>query len=154
LLGTIRYDDGHSQVAAELTTPSGPVLYDWLRRMVDGGCSAVAMEVSSHALVQERVAGLELNAAVMTNIGRDHLDYHADLESYVQAKALIKERLLRGDGTGSGTLVYNGDDPLLTSIPTGSIPTIGFHAQTGSGSAGASALQLTAAKLGLDGTHL
>lgn len=154
LLGTIRYDDGHNQEPAPLTTPSGPVLYDWLQRMVDQGCRSVAMEVSSHALEQERVAGLELDTAVMTNIGRDHLDYHADMESYVAAKALIKERLVREGGKGEGTLVLNGDDPRLSMIPTGSTPVLRFHAREGAGSAGPSALQLVEASVGLAGTSL
>ena len=79
LMGTIRYEDGQTTLPAPLTTPGGPVFYHWLQNMVTNGCTAVALEVSSHALDQERTAGLNLDVAVMTNLGRDHLDYHVDL---------------------------------------------------------------------------
>ena len=57
------------------------------------------MEISSHALDQDRTAGLGLDLAVMTNLGRDHLDYHQDMNQYLQAKARILD-LLRPDGEG------------------------------------------------------
>lgn len=122
LLGTIRYDDGRQQETAPLTTPDGPTLYTWLARMRAAGCRAVAMEISSHALSQERVAGLELDVAVMTNLGRDHLDYHGDAEAYLAAKVRIIERL-RPD---RGVLVVNGDDPALAGITAGVHPVVRF----------------------------
>ena len=83
--------------------------------MVDDGCRSVAMELSSHGLDQERTAGLGLDVAVMTNLGRDHLDYHRDMEEYLAAKARIMD-LLRPGAAGTGTgrpgkLVLNLDDP-------------------------------------------
>jgi UDP-N-acetylmuramoyl-L-alanyl-D-glutamate--2,6-diaminopimelate ligase len=71
------------------TTPEAPVLHALLATMAQAGVSAVVMEVSSHALVQGRVGGVRFAAAGFTNLGRDHLDFHADLEAYFQAKALL-----------------------------------------------------------------
>ena len=71
------------------TTPEAPALHALLADMADSGVEAVVMEVSSHALVQGRVGGVRFAAAGFTNLGRDHLDFHGDLESYFQAKALL-----------------------------------------------------------------
>jgi UDP-N-acetylmuramoyl-L-alanyl-D-glutamate--2,6-diaminopimelate ligase len=71
------------------TTPEAPVLHGLLAAMEEQGVGAVVMEVSSHALVQGRVGGVRFAAAGFTNLGRDHLDFHGDLESYFQAKALL-----------------------------------------------------------------
>ncbi len=72
-----------------LTTPEAPILAARLRAMVDEGIEAVAMEVSSHALVQERVTGIRFDVGVFTNLSPDHLDYHGSLESYFAAKARL-----------------------------------------------------------------
>ncbi len=88
-----------------LTTP-GPVdLARLMRDLVDGGIGAVAMEVSSHALDQGRVAALRFKAAVFTNLTRDHLDYHGTLEAYRAAKLRLLELL-----KPAGTAVLNADD--------------------------------------------
>jgi UDP-N-acetylmuramoyl-L-alanyl-D-glutamate--2,6-diaminopimelate ligase len=71
------------------TTPEAPVLHALLATMAESGVSAVVMEVSSHALAQGRVGGVRFAAAGFTNLGRDHLDFHGDLESYFRAKALL-----------------------------------------------------------------
>ena len=89
LLGTIEIDDGRDVKPAELTTPGAVELSGILNRMVEHGCSAVAMEVSSHALEQGRVAGMEFAAGVFTNLSGDHLDYHGSMEMYAQAKAQL-----------------------------------------------------------------
>jgi len=71
------------------TTPEAPALHALLASMAESGVSAVVMEVSSHALVLGRVGGVRFAAAGFTNLGRDHLDFHGDLEEYFQAKALL-----------------------------------------------------------------
>ncbi|GAA3171039.1 UDP-N-acetylmuramoyl-L-alanyl-D-glutamate--2,6-diaminopimelate ligase [Blastococcus jejuensis] len=71
------------------TTPEAPALHALLATMAESGVSAVVMEVSSHALVLGRVGGLRFAAAGFTNLGRDHLDFHGDLEDYFRAKALL-----------------------------------------------------------------
>ena len=71
------------------TTPEAPALHALLAAMAGAGVSAVVMEVSSHALVLGRVGGIRFAAAGFTNLGRDHLDFHGDLEDYFQAKAML-----------------------------------------------------------------
>jgi UDP-N-acetylmuramoyl-L-alanyl-D-glutamate--2,6-diaminopimelate ligase len=71
------------------TTPEAPALHALLATMARSGVSAVVMEVSSHALVLGRVGGIRFTAAGFTNLGRDHLDFHGDLEDYFQAKAML-----------------------------------------------------------------
>lgn len=87
------------------TTPDPLALQGWLARFRDAGARHVAMEVSSHALHQQRTAGVQFDTAVFTNLGHDHLDYHHDLDDYAAAKAgLFASRGLRA-------AVLNADDP-------------------------------------------
>jgi UDP-N-acetylmuramoyl-L-alanyl-D-glutamate--2,6-diaminopimelate ligase len=78
-----------TEVPSVRTTPEAPALHALLAGMADDGVSAVVMEVSSHALVLGRVGGIRFAAAGFTNLGRDHLDFHADLEDYFAAKAQL-----------------------------------------------------------------
>jgi UDP-N-acetylmuramoyl-L-alanyl-D-glutamate--2,6-diaminopimelate ligase len=98
-LGTLGYflPDGQ-KIAAERTTPESSDLAVILRATVDAGGKAVAMEASSHGLMQNRLAGLEFQAAVWTNLSRDHLDYHGDMESYYRAKRRLFDKHLAADG--------------------------------------------------------
>jgi UDP-N-acetylmuramoyl-L-alanyl-D-glutamate--2,6-diaminopimelate ligase len=79
--------------------------------MIDEGCRACAMEVSSHALALRRVDGVRFAAAVFTNLTRDHLDFHADMEDYFQAKRRLFEMLPR-----DRSAVINADDPRAQSL--------------------------------------
>jgi len=149
LLGTIRYDDGRESEEAPLTTPGGPVFYSWLARMVQSGCRSAAMEISSHALDQGRTAGLELDVAVMTNLGRDHLDYHTDMADYLQAKARILDLLRPG-----GAVVLNRADSHLGTLDLQGHPCVGFDSRPGGRPLGPQDITLRSARLGLEGTRL
>ena len=96
LMGTILIDDGKTRAPAELTTPGAAAIAPLLQRMRDNGCNGVAMEVSSHALEQGRVAEIDFEVALFTNLSGDHLDYHGNMDSYANAKAKLFEHL-RGD---------------------------------------------------------
>jgi UDP-N-acetylmuramoyl-L-alanyl-D-glutamate--2,6-diaminopimelate ligase len=89
LLGTIENHDGRVSEPATLTTPAAGTLHEWLARMQANGATDAAMEVSSHALDQQRLAGIQLQSAAVTNVTRDHLDYHGTYESYWTAKTQI-----------------------------------------------------------------
>ncbi len=97
LLGTIEARVGGAIEVVAHTTPESADLQRLLARMRDAGDTACAMEVSSHALAQHRVAGLRFAAALFTNLTRDHLDYHADVEEYYRAKRAL---FIRPDGEG------------------------------------------------------
>lgn len=88
-LGTLWYDMPGQKIMAPNTTPGAEVLVPLLRQMADGDVSHCVMEVSSHALEQRRVYGLEFEIAMFTQLTQDHLDYHKNMESYFQAKRLF-----------------------------------------------------------------
>ncbi len=96
-----------TEIASERTTPEATDLAPILRQALKAGADNVAMEVSSHALCQDRIAGIEFDVAVWTNLTRDHLDYHGEMESYFEAKRrLFTEHLAAG-----GRRVLPVDDP-------------------------------------------
>ncbi|MGC8830267.1 MAG: UDP-N-acetylmuramoyl-L-alanyl-D-glutamate--2,6-diaminopimelate ligase [Verrucomicrobiia bacterium] len=86
LIGTIRYEIGERVIPAWRTTPESLDLQSMLYQMTREGCKACVMEVSSHALDQKRVLGIEFDAAVFTNLTQDHLDYHKNMDNYYEAK--------------------------------------------------------------------
>jgi UDP-N-acetylmuramoyl-L-alanyl-D-glutamate--2,6-diaminopimelate ligase len=155
LLGTIRYDDGREQVPAPLTTPGGPVLYAWLARMAAAGCRAAAMEISSHALDQERPGELALDVAVLTNLGRDHLDYHGDMAHYLAAKARIMDLLRAGPHRGKpeGVVALNVADEALAGLGTGGLRCLRFAAGRTPASVPVD-LAVTDVQLSLTGTRI
>lgn len=89
LIGTNEIVIGEESVPAERTTPESYELQKILRQMADNGCGYVVMEVSSHALVLSRVAGLRFAVGVFTNLSQDHLDFHGNMDNYARAKALL-----------------------------------------------------------------
>jgi UDP-N-acetylmuramoyl-L-alanyl-D-glutamate--2,6-diaminopimelate ligase len=93
VLGTVGYSIASEMRPATHTTPEAPEVQRLLREMVDRGCTAAAMEVSSHALALRRVECTRFAAGVFTNLTRDHLDFHADMESYFAAKRRLFEML-------------------------------------------------------------
>jgi UDP-N-acetylmuramoyl-L-alanyl-D-glutamate--2,6-diaminopimelate ligase len=119
VLGTVSYRIGNEVREATRTTPEAPDLQRLLREMVDQGCGGCTMEVSSHALSLARVDGITFAAGVFTNLTRDHLDFHADMDAYFRAKRRLFEML----PAGAPSLV-NLDDPRGPSLlEAGGTPT-------------------------------
>ena len=104
-IGTLGFGIGNQLTPDKLTTPDVVSLQARLQHFLQQGCEIVAMEVSSHALQQYRVNGCDFDIAVLTNLGRDHLDYHDDLEHYAAAKSRLFE-----DFNLSGRVVNLDDD--------------------------------------------
>jgi UDP-N-acetylmuramoyl-L-alanyl-D-glutamate--2,6-diaminopimelate ligase len=111
VLGTVAYKIGDELREATRTTPEAPDVQALLREMVDRGCGACAMEVSSHALTLRRVDGMSFAAAVFTNLTRDHLDFHAGMDDYFRAKRRLFEMLPR-----NAPSILNVDDPRCGSL--------------------------------------
>ena len=110
-IGTVGYEfDGRRETAAH-TTPEAPDLMRMLRDWRSRGATAVAMEVSSHALALERTYGLAFDVGVFTNLTQDHLDFHGTLDAYRDAKARLFRAETRGDWTKRFTGAVNVDDP-------------------------------------------
>jgi len=89
VLGTLGSGFPGYLVQTGYTTPDAPRLQSQLKELLDAGAKYIAMEVSSHALEQDRVAGLNCNCAVFTNLSQDHLDYHGTMANYAEAKAKL-----------------------------------------------------------------
>jgi UDP-N-acetylmuramoyl-L-alanyl-D-glutamate--2,6-diaminopimelate ligase len=94
-----------------LTTPGPVQAAGWLRRFADDDVRRVSIEVSSHALEQDRMAAVRFDAAVFTNLTRDHLDYHGTMEAYRSAKLRLLDLLKDG-----GAAVFNADDPAWEGV--------------------------------------
>lgn len=106
LLGTIDYIIGDRRIPAELTTPDVLKVNQYLSQMLENKCKACVMEVSSHALTQGRVSGINFHTCIYTNLGRDHLDYHKSVENYLDTKTKLFKNLTENDWA-----VVNIDDP-------------------------------------------
>ena len=111
VIGTISRRYGGRERAAALTTPESLEIEELLAEMAGAGVGFVAMEVSSHALDLDRAHGLDFDAAVFTNLSRDHLDYHGDMESYFRSKARLFTECLRASVKERPVAVVNADDP-------------------------------------------
>ena len=105
LLSTVENKINETILPATHTTPDAVSVQALLRKMVDAGCTHCFMEASSHAIVQERIAGLKLAGAVFTNITHDHLDYHGTFEEYIKAKKKLFDELPK-----DAFALVNGDD--------------------------------------------
>ncbi len=132
LIGTVQYLVGGQILSASRTTPESPDLNALLANMVSAGHEACILEVSSHALSLDRVAGIRLEVAVFTNLTRDHLDFHTDMEDYFQAKAGlflgkgVAHRLVNVDDPYGRRLVEEMEVEALTfGMKDGDIRTIG-----------------------------
>ena len=109
LIGTINIMIDDQVTESHNTTPDVVDLQKALYAMVCAGCQYCVMEVSSHALALKRVAGIEYDCAVLTNITQDHLDYHKTMENYRDAKSLLFEHLTDGSKENKNA-VFNMDD--------------------------------------------
>lgn len=118
VVGTVNYRWMGKTIEASMTTPDCLKIHEMLSMMDKDGVELVIMEVSSHALAQDRVAGIDFDAGVFTNLTQDHLDYHQDMEEYFQAKAKL---FLSQDRKKPFKAVINQDDTygqrLLKDIP-------------------------------------
>jgi UDP-N-acetylmuramoyl-L-alanyl-D-glutamate--2,6-diaminopimelate ligase len=110
VIGTITYRFAGENRPAPFTTPEAPELQAMLAEMRAAGVTHVAIEVSSHALAQHRADGLRFDAAAFSNLTRDHLDFHGDVEAYYAAKARLFLELLPASGKRAAAAVVNVDD--------------------------------------------
>ena len=130
LIGTVEVRVGERRIEATHTTPDALALNALLREMVDDGCTACAMEVSSHALAQERVRGQRFAAAVFTNLTHDHLDYHGSAEAYRDAKASLFAGL-----DADAVAIVNRDDAAWRAMVEGSVARTVTYGASGPGPA-------------------
>ncbi len=111
VIGTVSYRMPGKELPAPLTTPAALDIQELLASMRSAGVTHVAMEVSSHALACDRVVGCHWDAAVFTNLGRDHLDFHRDLQEYFSAKSKLVTEGLPASLKPRNFAVINTDDP-------------------------------------------
>ena len=105
VIGTLGYKYSDIEKSLLHTTPETGELYKIFQEMYDAGIEVIAMEVSSHALHQKRVFGMEFDIAVFTNLTQDHLDYHPDMEEYFKAKTILFDQV-----SDSKKIILNVDD--------------------------------------------
>src|SRR5438876_11387747 len=110
LLGTVQYEIGDRILPAIRTTPEALDIQELLAQIVNAGGRAAAMEVSSHALAQERTRGIEWDVAVFTNLTQDHLDFHGTMENYFEAKAKLFTELVGQKQKTKPVAIVNIDD--------------------------------------------
>jgi UDP-N-acetylmuramoyl-L-alanyl-D-glutamate--2,6-diaminopimelate ligase len=145
LIGTVRYEVGDRMVPAQRTTPAALEVQQMLAQMVRAECQACVMEVSSHAIEQQRVFGIDFDVAVFTNLTQDHLDYHGTMENYFRAK----QRLFTSSylSTKKGAAVINADDTYGARLLTESNLEVNFSYGLGEGARlRASRVKLAAAR--------
>ena len=125
VIGTISYRYGGRTIPAPNTTPGAVEMHSLLRDMRDAGTDMVAMEVSSHALDQKRVEGIEFDMGIFTNLTHDHLDYHETFEKYAEAKKLLFSHYLKKSSKGMRWAILNKDDPaVLGFVPEMPVETL------------------------------
>jgi UDP-N-acetylmuramoyl-L-alanyl-D-glutamate--2,6-diaminopimelate ligase len=141
LAGTIEYIIGTKKINAWNTTPEAVDLYKMLAEMQQTGNKACVLEVSSHALALNRVAGLKFKTAIFTNLSRDHMDFHKDMDTYFQDKNKLFSQLAK-----DGFVITNVDDPYGAKI-------IGPHRIT-TGTSNKADVYATDWKISRNGTEL
>jgi UDP-N-acetylmuramoyl-L-alanyl-D-glutamate--2,6-diaminopimelate ligase len=129
VIGTISYRFGDINIPAPNTTPQSSDLHSILSRMKGLGAAGAAMEVSSHGIVQDRIAGCDIDTAIFTNLTRDHLDYHKTMDEYKKAKFLLFTDVLASSAKQKKFSVINIDDPAgreLAGKAAGKVVTYGL----------------------------
>jgi UDP-N-acetylmuramoyl-L-alanyl-D-glutamate--2,6-diaminopimelate ligase len=116
VIGTVSYRYGGLELKADNTTPGATEAHSLLKDMYESGVRFVAMEVSSHALDQKRVEGIEFDVGIFTNLTHDHLDYHGDIDNYKSAKALLFKRYLEQSSKEKRYAILNMDDPAVRDM--------------------------------------
>ena len=118
LVGTIQNMIGEEVLETERTTPESFELQELFRQMLDAGCTHVIMEVSSHALVLSRVAGIQFKTGLFTNLTQDHLDFHKTMEEYRRAKSLLFRvcdyGVINADDPAAEAVIKEAECPMLT----------------------------------------
>jgi UDP-N-acetylmuramoyl-L-alanyl-D-glutamate--2,6-diaminopimelate ligase len=122
LISTIKNKINERDIASTHTTPDPVELNELLAQMVKEGCSHCFMEVSSHALVQQRVAGLYFRGGIFTNLTHDHLDYHKTFDAYLKAKKIFFDHL-----SGGSFALINKDDKNGRMMVQNTIATISTY---------------------------
>jgi UDP-N-acetylmuramoyl-L-alanyl-D-glutamate--2,6-diaminopimelate ligase len=149
LLGTVGYVYGKERREASHTTPAPVQLQEILREMVRAGTDVGVLEVSSHALELDRVAGCEFDIVVFTNLTQDHLDFHHTMERYFQSKLRLFTNYVVGEQkSGPKRALVNLDDswaPLILQQCPIPVWTYGLHSNAD--------IRAEAVKLGMEGTH-
>lgn len=111
VIGTINYRFGGRQRPSHHTTPESIEINALLAEMLSAGARSVVMEVSSHALAQDRVRGVDFDVVLFTNLSRDHLDYHRDMDDYFAAKKRLFTDYLPASAKRDKAAVIHGGDP-------------------------------------------
>jgi len=123
LVGTIQNMIGDEVIHTERTTPESYDLQELFRQMLDAGCTHVIMEVSSHALVLHRVAGVRFHTGVFSNLTQDHLDFHKTMEEYRKAKSLLfsvsDHGVINLDDAAAEAMIREAKCPVLTYSAAG-----------------------------------
>lgn len=118
LVGTNGNMIGDEFLHSDRTTPESYELQKLFRQMLDEGCSHVVMEVSSHSIILERVAGIEFDVGVFTNLSQDHLDFHNSMEEYAEAKSRLfahcKLGCYNADDDWAGIMLQNAKCPMIS----------------------------------------
>ena len=118
LIGTNANMIGEKELHTERTTPESLELHKLFADMYEAGCTHVVMEVSSHALVLDRVAGIKFDVAAFSNLTQDHLDFHKDMDDYANAKAMLFARSVSGavnvDDAYASVMLSGAKCPVLT----------------------------------------
>ncbi|PYK03181.1 MAG: UDP-N-acetylmuramoyl-L-alanyl-D-glutamate--2,6-diaminopimelate ligase [Verrucomicrobia bacterium] len=148
LIGTVRYEIGERVIPAQRTTPEALEIQQMMAQMLRADCQACVMEVSSHALEQKRVCGVEFDVGIFTNLTQDHLDYHGTMENYFAAKKKLFNAL--GSGPKRGGAVINLDDAFGARLAKEA----SVESQFTYGLGQAAKLRATQIKLGKDATQM